>query len=58
MRDVQLFLRLLAQKVYSARLASGIRLLDASDFKMWLEELSESAGRCSTMQEFFDRLPG
>ena len=57
MRHVQLFLGLLARKVYSARLASGIRVLDASDFKMWLEELSDTAGRCSTMQEFFDRLP-
>jgi hypothetical protein len=56
-RDVQLFLGLLARKVYSARLASGIRVLDASDFKMWLEELSDTAGRCSTMQEFFDSLP-
>lgn len=57
MRDVQLFLRLLAQKVYSAKLASGIRVLDASDFKMWLEELSDTAGQCSTMRQFFDSLP-
>jgi hypothetical protein len=57
MRDIQLFLRLLAEKIYSARLASGIRVLDASDFHAWIIECSELAGRCSTMQEFFEKLP-
>jgi hypothetical protein len=57
MRDIQLFLRVLAKKVYSARLASGIRVLDASDFNAWLLECSDVAGHSATMQEFFDRLP-
>jgi hypothetical protein len=57
MRDIQLFLRLLAERALTARLASGIRVLDASDFHAWIIECSELAGRCSTMQEFFDNLP-
>jgi hypothetical protein len=57
MRDIQLFLRLLAEKVYTARLSSGIRVLDGSDFRVWLMECSDLAGRCSTMREFFEKLP-
>ena len=56
MRDIQLFLRLLADRVYTARLGSGIRVLDASDFHAWIVECSDLAGRCSTMREFFEKL--
>jgi hypothetical protein len=56
MRDIQLFLRLLAERALTARLASGIRVLDASDFKHWLLECSELAARSTTLEEFFERI--
>jgi hypothetical protein len=52
MRDIQLFLKLLAERVYSAE----PNLLDATDFKEWLLKCSDLAGRCSTQQEFFQQL--
>jgi hypothetical protein len=54
--EFALFLRLLAEKVYTARLSTGQRLLDASDFKQWLQELSDKAER-ETLEEFFKKLP-
>jgi hypothetical protein len=51
MREYELFLRLLAEKVYTAH---GLR--DASDFHAWLIECAEKAGRAATMQEFFAML--
>jgi hypothetical protein len=55
MRDIQLFLRLLAERVYSARTVAG-PVRDASDFAAWLHECSALAGSSPTMEEFFDRL--
>jgi len=52
MRDIQLFLKLLADRVYSAE----PRLLDATDFHAWLFKCSELAGSSASMEEFFDRL--
>jgi LPS O-antigen subunit length determinant protein (WzzB/FepE family) len=51
-----LFLRLLAEKVYTARLATGARVLDAGDFKQWLQELADRANRAQTLEEFFSDL--
>jgi hypothetical protein len=56
MRDIELFLRLLSERVLTAKLNSGIQVLDAWDFKQWLLESAEKAGRSATMEEFFDRL--
>ncbi|HWW15174.1 MAG TPA: hypothetical protein VN310_10980 [Candidatus Dormibacteraeota bacterium] len=56
MRDIQLFLRLLAERALTARLDSGIRVLDATDFKQWLLESAEKAGQSATMEEFFRKL--
>jgi hypothetical protein len=56
MRDLQLFLKLLADCVYTARTSTGA-LRDASDFRVWLIECSDLAGRSATVQEFFDKLP-
>jgi hypothetical protein len=52
MKEYQLFLRLLSERVYTAE----PRLLDATDFHAWLFKCSELAGSCATVQEFFDRL--
>jgi hypothetical protein len=54
-RDIQLFLRLLAERIYAARLSTGA-LRDAGDFHAWLVECSDLAGRSATMREFFDTL--
>lgn len=43
MRDIQLFLRLLSERVY----ASNLR--DASDFHEWLFKSSLLAGQCTTV---------
>jgi hypothetical protein len=52
MREHALFLRLLAERVYSAQPP----LRDASDFHEWIVKCSELAEASATMQEFFDRL--
>jgi hypothetical protein len=56
MRDIQLFLRLLADRALTARLSSGIRVLDASDFQQWLLECSGHAAQSATLEEFFERI--
>lgn len=40
--DARAMLLFLAGLVYSARLEDGQRLLDATDFKAWLEELAKA----------------
>jgi predicted metal-dependent peptidase len=35
---------------------SGVRILDAGDFKQWLEEAAEKAGQVNTLEEFFSKL--
>jgi len=49
MRDIELFLKLLSERVYTAQ--PPIR--DAGDFRDWLLKCSELAGASATMQEFF-----
>jgi hypothetical protein len=49
--EYELFLRLLADRVYAAKLR------DSTDFKQWLLECAEQAGESATMQEFVDKLP-
>jgi hypothetical protein len=49
-REIQLFLSLLADDVYAAHLR------DATDFREWLLKCSDLAGSSTTMQEFFDGL--
>jgi hypothetical protein len=56
MRDLELLLRLLSGRVLSAKLNSGIRVLDASDFREWLLECSECAAQSETVGSFFDKL--
>ena len=54
-RETELFLTLLAERVYTARLSTGA-LRDASDFYVWLLECDEQAGQSATMHDFFDKL--
>jgi len=56
MREYELFLTLLAARVFKARLASGARVLDASDFHAWLLELAARAARSESLEEFFSKI--
>jgi hypothetical protein len=56
MREYALFLRLLAEQVYAARLSSGAGLGDVSDFKEWLIEAAEKAEQAETLPKFFSKL--
>jgi hypothetical protein len=40
--DYYTLLRALANVVYRARIRTGARLCDATDFRLWLEEISEA----------------
>jgi hypothetical protein len=51
MREYELFLRLLADKVYTAK---GLR--DASDFSAWLLALSKKVAEAASLEEFFAKL--
>jgi hypothetical protein len=48
MREYELFLRLLAERVYTAK-----GLHDASDFHAWLLELSKKAAEAASLEDFF-----
>jgi hypothetical protein len=57
MREYALFLRLLADRVFDARLSAGIKpLQDATDFREWLLESADKMERAKTLEEFFDAL--
>jgi hypothetical protein len=56
MREYELFLRLLAEKVYTARLSNGSSLQDLTDFHIWLVECAEKAARTKSLEDFFKRL--
>lgn len=42
-QDLNVVFHYLAARVYDARLAGGLPLSDAHDFKLWLEELGEAS---------------
>jgi hypothetical protein len=52
MREISLFLRLLAERVYDARLPETGQIRDAADFHAWLVEVSEVADHTQTPKEF------
>jgi hypothetical protein len=55
MREYSLFVKLLAERMYTAKLSTG-RIRDASDFHAWLIEVSEIAERSGSLEEFFERI--
>jgi hypothetical protein len=56
MREYEQFLKLLAHYALTAKLNSGIRVLDASDFAQWLTECAEKARTARDAEEFFASL--
>jgi hypothetical protein len=55
-REYALFLRLLAERVYTARLDDGRSLRDVMDFKEWLFEAADKAERAGSLPQFFEKL--
>jgi hypothetical protein len=55
MKDYAQFLRAIAALVGKARLSTGARVLDASDFRGWLIELAEKAEQAETLEHFLSR---
>lgn len=49
-QDLCVVLQYLADYLYEARLRDGSRLVDISDFKLWLEELSAEAKKCQSIR--------
>jgi hypothetical protein len=54
--DYAQFLRALAAQVLQARLSSGARVLDASDFREWLIELAEKAEQGEDLEQFLSQI--
>jgi hypothetical protein len=54
-QEYALFVRVLAERMYTARLSTG-QLRDAADFHAWLVELSEIAERSGSLEEFFEQI--
>jgi hypothetical protein len=55
MPELALFARLLAERMYTAKLPTG-QIRDAADFHAWLVEVSEIAARSETLEEFLKQL--
>jgi hypothetical protein len=55
MKDYAQLLRTIAAKVGKARLSTGPRVLDASDFRDWLIELAEKAEQAETLEQFLSQ---
>jgi hypothetical protein len=55
MKDYARLLRAIAALVGKARLSTGARVLDASDFREWLIELAEKAEQAETLEQFLSQ---
>jgi hypothetical protein len=55
MKDYAQLLRAIASVVGKARLSTGARVLDASDFRGWLIELAEKAEQAETLEQFLSQ---
>jgi len=55
MPELALFVRLLAELMYTAHLPTG-QLCDAGDFHAWLVEVSDIAARSASLDEFLAQI--
>lgn len=55
MPELALLVRLLAERMYSAKLSTG-QIRDAADFHAWLVEVSDLAEQSSSLEEFFEKI--
>jgi hypothetical protein len=53
MSNYAFIFRAVAERVPTAVLSTGARVLDSSDFKAWLIELAEKAEEAETLEQFF-----
>jgi len=56
MHEYALLFRILAERVFTTRLSTGQRILDACDFRDWLLELAEKEENATTVDEFFSQV--
>lgn len=56
MKEYAQFLRRIAALTLQARLASGARLLDVSDFRQWLVEMAEKAEQAEDLEQLLSRI--
>ena len=56
MKDCAQLLRAIGAQVRKARLSTGARVLDASDFREWLIELAEKAEQAETLEQFLSQI--
>lgn len=54
--DYARLLRAVAALAMEARLSNGARVLDASDFRVWLIELAEKAERAENVEQFLSQI--
>jgi hypothetical protein len=52
MKDFAQLLRAIAEQVLQARLSTGARVLDPTDFREWLIGLAEKAEQADTLEQF------
>ena len=52
MKDYAQLLRAIAAQASEARLSTGARVLDVSDFREWLIELADKAEQAETLEQF------
>lgn len=55
MQEYARFVRLLAERMYVAKLSTG-QIRDAADFHAWLIQVSEIAARSETLEEFLGQI--
>jgi hypothetical protein len=56
MKDYVRLFRAIAAKVLQARLSTGARVIDVTDFREWLIELAETAERAETLEELLSHI--
>jgi len=54
--DYARLLRAVAALAMEAGLSNGARVLDASDFRVWLIELAEKAERAENVEQFLSQI--
>jgi len=57
-KDVAQFVRAIAAQALEARLSSGPRARDASDFRQWLLELADRVEQAENLEQFLSQLSG
>jgi hypothetical protein len=55
-KDVAQFFRVIAAQALEARLSSGTRARDASDFRQWLLELADRVEQAENLEQFLSQI--